>query len=855
MPPQDKDFDPICAIAIKGFEIAVSELIDQSFEPFGYDEKDKTQFFVDGNYRERLKIDIEKDKELARKGRLDRTKEKVVEYLDVNHYPELFKDKFNRIVPNAAQKEKREFIDLLYKIRDYRNRTLPHSSIKGLSQMDTYDLINSMCRVARILELSETEEKLKNQFQRLNSKEFIKRDNLPEPPSYETTDFVGEDRKKRRASIENRICVDRLVPVVGQGGFGKTALVVAACNNILYPHKKLITEDTPPDEIKRLEERAEKFDYVHFYSAKVSEFTYKTLMDVEREIELDRIKDVTGILTGIAKDKNAALNTQNTGDISSVDTLLDYLNSNKVILVVDNAETIDDSVTTQFIERFVDESFGGSTLVITSRDHRIQGLAVNVPAMSENDSIELFKKILTAPEYSRIFDLKGNNADEVIRGYCKDLDKNPLYIKNFIEAVRLNLSEVTEIISKIKERGAEYCLSNVFEKQTQTGRNILYSLAEAKDGWTKTELKYINKDFSMENFEIELDRLVRNGWIEGIIIDRTTYYRNSDNTKLFLDKLKNNNALPDNQNAFSEKVAEMERWKGNYELSANNADSYSQRNIELTSKFGYLVFGNIKKALDLIFDKPRPDDYIEQASASLADARELLSGQEEAEIYRVEAFIRSEQHKPQLPLYERAIKIYTEANPGKPVRLAYRVWHIESLLYEGNARQISEAEGEIAGVEQEDPKSLKIKQLYINFLLKQKEYENAVGKTKELILLATTDPAHVELLKTEEREARKIHYLCVKVYSTFINRLKEGQKWGAVNKRFEELAANYEKFVDTFGLEYIDKDLEIAYGKLDSAAHRAWDKNGTHARTNLEQIIKRLPESLQTNFQAKLNEA
>jgi DNA replication protein DnaC len=711
-----------------------------------------------------------------------------------------------------------------------------------------------MCKVARILELDKTEERLKLIREQLEGKEFIKRDNLPEPPSYETTDFVGEERKNLRARIEDRICIDRLMPIVGQGGFGKTALVVAACNNILYPHKKLITADTPPDEVHRLEKRAEQFDYVHFYSAKVSEFTYKTLTDVEREIELDRIKDVTEIFTGIAKDENALLNTQNTGDVSSVDTLLDYLNSNKVILVIDNAETIDDSVTTQFIERFVNESFGGSRLVITTRDHRIQGLAVTVPAMSENDSIELFKKILSVSEYSRIFNFKEDATDE-IKGYCKDLENNPLYIKNFIEAVRLSRKEPTEIIDKIKERGADYCLSNVFEKQTQTGRNILYSLAEARERWTRTELKFINKDLSIENFDIELDRLHTNGWIERVIVDRTAYYWNSDNTKLFLEKLRNNNALPDNLNVFSEKVAEMERWKRNHELNVNTADLYSQRNIELTSKSGHLVSGNIKKALDLIFDKPQPDNYLEQATASLAEARELLSGQEEAEIYRVEAFIQSEQRRPQLPSYEKAIKIYKEANAGKPVRLAYRVWHIQSLLHEGNARQIGEAESEIAGVEQEDPKSLKIKELYINFLLKQGEYENAVAKTKELILLATNDPAHIESLKTEEREARKIHYLCVKVYSTLINRLKDDQKWGAVNKRFEELAENYEKFVDVFGLEYVDTSLETAYGKLDSAAHRAWNKNGTHGRTNLEQIIKRLPDSLQTNFQAKLKEA
>jgi len=145
--------------------------------------------------------------------------------------------------------------------------------------------------------------------------------NLP-LPDFDETGFLG-----REAETAQLVAACKgpwpIITVVGEGGFGKTALALHAAYELL---------DDP----------AKPFEYVVWTSSKT---TRLALHDVE-EIE-NSISSSIGVFQDISQKLSGASHSAD----EVIDEVLNYLNSFRILLVIDNLETVLDDVVWKFFSK------------------------------------------------------------------------------------------------------------------------------------------------------------------------------------------------------------------------------------------------------------------------------------------------------------------------------------------------------------------------------------------------------------------------------------------------------------------------------------------------------------------------
>ena len=126
-----------------------------------------------------------------------------------------------------------------------------------------------------------------------------------------------------------------IISIIGEGAIGKTALAVRLAYQIL-------------------DDEAYDFDTIIWVSAKANKLLPTEIQDLNNEI-----KSSIDLLASVGDQLGAAVSTE-----SGFDELLEYLNTFKILLIIDNLETVIDENLKSFLGRF---SSRDSKILITSR--------------------------------------------------------------------------------------------------------------------------------------------------------------------------------------------------------------------------------------------------------------------------------------------------------------------------------------------------------------------------------------------------------------------------------------------------------------------------------------------------------
>jgi LuxR family transcriptional regulator, glucitol operon activator len=257
--------------------------------------------------------------------------------------------------------------------------------------------------------------------------------NLPRV-DYDDTGFMP--RPKLEAELKKKILGRHpVITVLGDGGNGKTALILQTAYHLIYSQDH-------------------DFDAIIWVSAKNSELTVA---------EIKRISNA--IVTSVEVFEKIAEFEPGADD--PIVRVRKLLSENKILLIIDNLETVLDPK----IRVFAEDIPGESKLVFTSRVPLGGDLSVKVDAFTESEAERFLRRLIEA---YHIEVLRKCNTSSLQR-YIKILNYKPLLIKWFALGVLSGLAP--EKIARDPEIALRFCLENVINTLPDEAKNVALTFA------------------------------------------------------------------------------------------------------------------------------------------------------------------------------------------------------------------------------------------------------------------------------------------------------------------------------------------------------------------------------------------
>lgn len=276
--------------------------------------------------------------------------------------------------------------------------------------------------------------------------------------------FVGriDDEEKIVKMLKSNM--HRVITIAGAGGVGKSALTLKIVNDII---RDGIIE----------------YDFVVWVSAKENKLSYLGIEDLEPTLKnYDELLDTILNVVGFDADSYGEDVDRKESDINDL-----FDACNRVLLVIDNLETITD----ERIINFILDSHPNVNFIITSR----RGLGqverrYDLKELREKDAIHLFRIICKEKGLKEL-----QCADEsLIRNYVKKVYNYPLAIKWVLGQAALG-KDILSIVDSINERSSDiskFCFEQVFSELSTESKCILYALCLNNEAVPKGVLKYIS---------------------------------------------------------------------------------------------------------------------------------------------------------------------------------------------------------------------------------------------------------------------------------------------------------------------------------------------------------------------------
>ena len=272
--------------------------------------------------------------------------------------------------------------------------------------------------------------------------------NLPQA-EFDDTGFMGRD--KELASLKRALSgTYPVVTVVGEGGVRKTALALKACYDIL---------DTDSTE----------FDAIIWTSAKTTKLTVNEIQLIE-----GAISSSSGVIESAASSLGRQTGTE------AIDDLVEHLTNNKILLIIDNLETIVD----QNITYLVTNLPTGSRILFTTRSSRGVRFPISLQPLNKKDAASYFRTV------AKVFGVNDLAIlpSAMIEDYCAKLHYNALFIKWFILSVRVG-KRPTMVISNTTTF-LQFCLQNVFNSLSADTKAVAKVIAGLSEQQTLASLTF-----------------------------------------------------------------------------------------------------------------------------------------------------------------------------------------------------------------------------------------------------------------------------------------------------------------------------------------------------------------------------
>lgn len=406
------------------------------------------------------------------------------DFADIGKLLHVLGDQFTKVKPETVS----ETAELLISRAQVRNRVCHTRPLEGDDFSTLYDLATHVAQRFDIYGCDEIRSTIKRLQESpayvlsLVIPSFWSVDfstiphNLP-LPEFDDTGFLGRE-KDRKEVTRLLLSPHPVVTVVGEGGLGKTALTLRCFYDLLDLEKE------------------KKFDAIIWVSLKTKMLT---------ALGIEEIKDSIASTLGLMQNIATALGSPSL-QVESVDALLqevkDYMSHLKILLAIDNLETISPAL----IRPLLSEVPIGSKVVITSR----VGLG-ELELRYGLDPLDIKTAVRLARRYGQTLNLRliSELRDDTLTRYCNWLHRSPLLIKWFVSSVAAG-ADPTKLLEKggsSFESVVRFCFENLFERLSDSEKELLHILASARRPLTQAELHFLTRNKRPDQVEWALNTL------------------------------------------------------------------------------------------------------------------------------------------------------------------------------------------------------------------------------------------------------------------------------------------------------------------------------------------------------------
>lgn len=321
--------------------------------------------------------------------------------------------------------------------------------------------------------------KADNLFYKLKSNHFKVLENVSQQPIM-YNEFVGrvnylDELYHKLLNVNNRI-----IQIDGIGGIGKTTFVH-------YFTKKLIEGESFTND----------FDFIIWTSSKRNKYTPTGIKDLTEFISnyTDLLKDIYDFIS-----TNSLEEESDNYDIESV--VKGFLTKNKVLLIVDNLETLNDRDLIDFLEHFPVKSKAILTTRETLGDFFMSRINLNgfEPEIEYPEFLNSQFKLFSGGGDETFIDLYGEHLDQLFE-YTKGMPLAGQLITHQLSSG----TPIANVLENLKNGKAyedilKFCFQGTIDKLSLIERTLLFvfSLSEKEDLLTLDDLKYISNYSSDE---------------------------------------------------------------------------------------------------------------------------------------------------------------------------------------------------------------------------------------------------------------------------------------------------------------------------------------------------------------------
>ena len=288
--------------------------------------------------------------------------------------------------------------------------------------------------------------------------------NIPIPDYEYEGGFVGrdEDRKKILQYLDGEKFP--VVSITGSGGVGKTSLAL-----------KLIQDFT---------ERTTKkhFDAIIWLSAKENKLSALGIEDIEPTLK--NYEELLDTIIDIFDFKSDIIDTSIESKENFVTELIGICN--KILIVIDNLETITD----QRIINFIFDAPLKVKFLITSR----KGIGqlerrYELKELKAKEAIFLFRQICKDKQLKNLVSL----PDDIIQSYVSKVSFYPLAIKWVVGQVARgkDINKVIDTINSSESDISKFCYEQIFSTLSENCKKVLYTISLLNSTPTASIIQYV----------------------------------------------------------------------------------------------------------------------------------------------------------------------------------------------------------------------------------------------------------------------------------------------------------------------------------------------------------------------------
>jgi LuxR family transcriptional regulator, glucitol operon activator len=414
--------------------------------------------------------------------------------------------------------------------------------------------------------------------------------NLP-VPDYDDTGFLP--RPTLESDLKKKLIGRHpVITVLGEGGNGKTALAL----RVLYG----LVQSSDHD-----------FDAIVWVSAKSS------------ELSVGGIREIESAVTDAVELMSQAAAFEPGSDVPG-DRLRRMLAQNKVLLVVDNYETVrgDD------FSKLAEDVPGDSKLLFTSRAPIGGDLTVLVNELPRNDALIYFRRLVQAYAVESLRTLK----EDRILDLLDRLNHKPLLIKWLVLGVKSGLDP--DRITMSPETALRFCLDNVILTLGAEAQAVIVVLASLPSPATASVIQHVSRLSALQVGD-GIAELSRFGLVDVLITDTAEkayavkQFSRAYISRLIRPKAEIVESITKNYNAIDSEFRTTR--------TVAHHNPYSMKSFKVQSRSQMILAKKLKLAASMAID-----GRFEFAEELVAEAKTLDPTY--FENYRVESFVAQQQN-------------------------------------------------------------------------------------------------------------------------------------------------------------------------------------------------------------------